>query len=100
MDRTQLEKAIRERIAPILQEMGVEGCVIAGYIQTGDRRTGKFTSMFANPANIAVEDGLKPLLAFAGMWSAPPREFAAPPPPEAPAPAPGQGVDGPPGGQA
>lgn len=78
MTKADFQKQFQERVAPMLQEMGVEGFVIAGYMTDGERKFGRFAlSVTTNPM---AEDGLLPLTRFAAMWSAPAAEFAPPPP--------------------
>lgn len=77
MTKAELAKALNERVYPMLQELGVEGCVITGYLSSGEGRLGKF-SLLVSDHNCAIEDGLAPLVNFSAMWCAPAREFSPP----------------------
>lgn len=81
MTGAEFQTMFKERVAPMLSEMGVSGFVIAGYVEDGDRRCGRFAMCIANTP--PVEDGLRQLATFAGMWAAPAMEFAPPAPPDA-----------------
>ena len=66
----------------MLQELGIEGFVIAGYLSNGDGKVGRFAMCVANSP--PVEDGLRHLATFSGMWAAPAEEFTPPAQPEPP----------------
>jgi hypothetical protein len=80
MTSTEFQTMLKERVVPMLSEIGVEGFVIAGYVTDGDRRSGRFAMCIANSP--PVEDGLRQLATFAGMWAAPAAEFAPPAKPD------------------
>ncbi len=83
MTSAEFQKALGERVIPVLQEMGVDGFVAAGYISDGEGKMGRFAICHVNK-NPAIEDGLRNLATFASMWSGPAKEFG-PPPPDKPA---------------
>jgi hypothetical protein len=78
MTPPQIGTAFSERIFPLLQELGCEGCVVTGYLSNGEGRLGKFSIMMGNRGNAAIEDGMAPLAAFSSMWCSPPKEFGPP----------------------
>ena len=85
MTRAEFNKALGERILPQLQEMGVDGFVMAGYVTDGEGKMSRFASMLTNKSP-AIEDGLSKLAVYLAMWSAPAVEFTPPAPTPAPEP--------------
>lgn len=80
MTAQEFQVMFKERAIPVLQEMGISGFVISGYIENGEGKTGRFATCVATTP--PVEDGLRQLATFAGMWAAPAAEFAPPDKPE------------------
>lgn len=81
----QLE-ALAERIVPIMQDFGLSGFVLIGYMETTDGPMRRVC--VANTAkNPAFEDGLRPMIHAAHLWGAQPavsgRPDENPPPPPA-----------------
>lgn len=89
-DQKQFIDQINQRIFPLMQEAGVDGCVITGYFTGAEGRQGKFNLLLARHSQVALVDALVPLARFGSMWCAPSAEFS---PPSVP-PIPGSGVDG------
>lgn len=77
MDRPQFNAALAERVLPLLEELGVEGCVIAGYAADGDGKLHRFVSGTTN-RNPAIEDALSKWTFALSMWAAPAQEFGPP----------------------
>lgn len=77
MTAHEFQKAFEERVAPVLGEMGVIGFAVAGYVEDGEGRTGRFALAHTN-GNPIVEDAMSPLIRFTRVWSAPAREFCPP----------------------
>lgn len=75
-------RALGERVIPILQEFGVTGFVLAGYVENpeGNRERLLFVNTHGDPA---MEDGLRPLIQFGHIWShVPQQEPDEQPPPD------------------
>ena len=83
MDRSQFNTALTERVLPILEELGVEGFVMGGYVSDSEGKLTRFASANISK-NPAIEDGLSKWAIALSMWSAPPQEFAPPPAASAP----------------
>lgn len=62
---------------PLLEEAGIDGFVIAGYVNQGDGKLVRL-AMVCTGKNVAVEDGLRSVATFVSMWSAPCQEFNQP----------------------
>lgn len=77
MTSEQIAKVITDDIAPKLEELGIEGFVMSGYRVDNDGVLRKFTVCQSNK-NVAIEDGLQPLVAFGQVWGSAPRRPAAP----------------------
>ncbi len=61
-------RALGERVIPILQEFGVTGFVLTGYVEDADGKRNRV--LFVNTQkDPAMEDGLRPLIQFSHMWA-------------------------------
>lgn len=66
-------RALGERVIPILQEFGVTGFVLTGYVENSDGKRERI--LFVNTqGDPAMEDGLRPLIQFGHMWSHGPQQ--------------------------
>lgn len=70
MEKAAALGEIGKKIVPILEEFGIEGFVIGGYIQVHEGRIERFTAACMPKDNAAITDGLGHLVAFTGMWAA------------------------------
>lgn len=77
MTKDEFSKNLQERVVPLLEELGIEGFVLAGYATDGDGHMGRFAVGQTN-RNAAIEDGLRQMCHIATMWSAPAQEFGPP----------------------
>jgi len=78
MTAMELAKELKLKMKSQLDELGVEGFVLMGYVKDGDGKINRFA--VANSGdNPAVEDGLRQIVAFANVWTQPtPRPGAEP----------------------
>jgi hypothetical protein len=61
--------ALAERAVPLLNEFGLRGFVLVGYLESADGK--KQRVCIANTDHdAALEDGLRPMIQFAHMWGA------------------------------
>ncbi len=70
MNQQQALVEIGKRVLPILQEFGVEACVILGYIRT-EEKTERFVAVNVPRNDASQVDGMRQPVLFATMWAAP-----------------------------
>ena len=58
---------VADRIAPQLQELGLNACLICGYVEDGNGKVSKVTMGWLGN-NPAYADGLRNLQALAEQW--------------------------------
>lgn len=70
MDANQITAEIANRIAPTLEELGVEAFVFVGYVSNGEGKISKITfgTNGHAGANPAYEDGLRNMNQLAMRW--------------------------------
>lgn len=59
---------IKKRISPQLEEMGVEGFLLIGYIRTGDGKRNRLMMVSAGD-DPAIADGLEPVARAGAVWA-------------------------------
>ena len=69
---------VGKRIVPILQEFGIEGVSMAGYIRCDGTQLERFTSGFVANNDASISDGLGQLAVFSAMWAAGPQHHKLP----------------------
>lgn len=70
MTSQEICQEISANISPKLEELGIEGFVMSGYLVDSEGKMKKFTVCQTNK-NVAIEDGLAPLARFASIWGTP-----------------------------
>lgn len=70
MEKAEALELIGRKIVPTLEEFGIEGFVITGYIKCDGDRVERFTACCTPKKNAAIEDGLGKLAIFSSMWAA------------------------------
>jgi hypothetical protein len=65
--------ALAERVVPIMQDYGLSGFVLIGYLSDADGGL-KRVCIVNTARNPAIEDGLRPLIHAAHVWGAVPPE--------------------------
>ncbi len=70
MNQNQAIVEVGKRILPILQEFGIESCMICGYIRIDDK-VERFVAMNIMRDDAGQVDGMRQPAAFATIWAAP-----------------------------
>lgn len=68
MTREELNAEIAKRVAPRLEELGIEGFIMAGYVVDGQGMMSRFACGQTNK-NPAIEDGLGSLCLAVSVWA-------------------------------
>lgn len=66
-------EGLAQRIVPIMQDFGLSGFVLVGYLSDADGNL-KRVCIANTMKNPAFEDGLRPLIQFAHIWGVTPTE--------------------------
>lgn len=81
MDQGTALAEVGRRIVPILEEFGIEGFVMTGYIRCNDGKLERFSAACTTKDNAAINDGLAKVAAFSTMWAADATDLSKPAPP-------------------
>lgn len=68
MTKEEISQHLQDKIKPVFEELGIEGFVMVGYVNSGDGEL-KRLMLVQMSRNAAVQDGLRPVLTFGRMWS-------------------------------
>lgn len=66
----EVTQQIAMKLGPVMEELGVESFLLAGYVRDGDGKVSRVTMGGNSKTNAACNDGLRNLHELANRWGA------------------------------